>query len=352
MVGSSSLLSHASVPMIAPFNLPFRPHPLLRSGHSQTLMGWLLSSTDQPYSAKHHEVILDDYDRLLMHDDCPEAWQPGDRNAMLIHGLNGCHQSAYMVRIADKLNRLGIRTFRLDMRGAGAGMSLARNLYHAGRSEDLARALDAIAEICPGSPTAMMGFSLGGAVTLKMLGECGSNPPGNLDRAVAVCPPIDMKHCADSISRPRMQMYERYIVNGLTQQITQQRRTVSDSFLVEPCSTLRSIWQFDDEVTAPSCGFESAADYYRRCSSAPLLPEIRVPTLILTSQDDPVIPGAQFDNLRLPRAVTLEITRHGGHLGFICAAKDVADRRWMDQRIIAAITSDATVANRRKSYMG
>jgi len=313
-------------------------------------MGWLLSGSDQPYTAKRHEVILDDYDRLLIHDDCPEAWQPGDRTALLIHGLSGCHLSTYMVRIAGKLNRLGIRTFRLDMRGAGAGMSLARNVYHAGRSDDLARTLDAIARICPASPTAMLGFSLGGAVTLKMLGECGGTPPGNLDRAVAVCPPVDMKHCADSISQPRMQMYERYVVYGLRNHVSQQRNKVSDSFLVEPRRGLRGIWQFDNEVTAPSCGFESAADYYRRCSSGPLVPRIRVPTLILTSRDDPIVPGEQFDDLCLPRAVTLEITQHGGHLGFICSAKDVADRRWMDQRVIAAAISDATMANRRNRF--
>ncbi len=332
--------------MIDTFNLPFRPHPLLRSGHSQTLMALLLSHSNEPYSAARHEVFLDDCDRLLMHDDCPRTWQPGDHSALLIHGLSGCHQSAYMVRIAGKLNRLGVRTFRLDLRGAGAGMGLARNVYHAGRSEDLVRALEAIAKLCPGSPTAMLGFSLGGAIALKMLGECGDNPPGNLHRAVAVCPPIDLKRCADSISRPRMLMYERYFVNSLAQQLSQQRRKVSDSALIEPSRWVRSIWQFDDEVTAPSCGFESAADYYRRCSSGPHIPRIRIPTLILTARDDPVVPGELFDNLRIPSAVTLEITSHGGHLGFICAARDVADRRWMDHRVIAALTGTVPESSR------
>jgi len=326
--------------MMHRFHLPFRPHPLLRSGHSQTLAGWLLSQSNDTYRAKRHEVILDDYDRLLMHDDCPEQWQPGDRTVLLIHGLGGTHQSAYLVRVANKLNRIGIRTFRLDMRGAGAGMTLARNVYHAGRTEDIASALEAVAKICPGSPTALVGFSLGGAISLKLLGERGDNPPGNVDRAVAICPPLDMKSCADSISRPRMQMYERFFVSSLMQQVSQQRIKVEDSELVEPQGRVRGIWQFDNEVTAPSCGFESAEDYYKRCSSGPHVPHIRVPTLILTSRDDPLVPGTQFDDLKLSDSVKLEITEYGGHLGFICSAKHVADRRWMDQRVIAAIIHD------------
>ncbi len=326
--------------MIDRFHLPFRPHPLLRSGHTQTLAGWLLSQSNEPYSARQHKVVLDDYDRLLLHDDCPDSWQPGDRNALLIHGLGGSHQSCYLVRTAAKLNRLGIRTFRLDMRGAGAGMGLARKVYHAGRSDDIVRALEAVARICPQSPTALVGFSLGGAISLKMLGECGEHPPGKVDRAVVVCPPLDMKLCADSISRPRMHMYERYFVTGLMQQVSQQRIKVSDSALVEPRNRIRGIWQFDDEVTAPSCGFESAEDYYRRCSSGPYVPKIRVPTLILTSQDDPLVPSTQFDGIQLSSCVKLEITERGGHLGYICSSKHVPDRRWMDERVITAISYD------------
>ena len=100
-----------------------------------------------------------------------EAWQPADRSALLIHGLGGCHDSGYMQRIAHKLNARGVRVFRMDLRGCGAGMGLARLPYHSGRSEDARAALAAIARICRNSPTTLVGFSLGANMSLKLLGE-------------------------------------------------------------------------------------------------------------------------------------------------------------------------------------
>ena len=172
--------------MLAPASTAFRPHPLLRGGHFQTLAGFYLTGRPLAYKAQQHRVALADGDQLVLHDDQPADWQPGDRAALLIHGLAGCHQSSYMPRVAAALEERGIRVFRLDLRGCGAGVGLARMPYHGGRSEDAAAALETLTRLCPDSPVALVGFSMGGNIALKLLGELGDGRCGHLDCAVAV----------------------------------------------------------------------------------------------------------------------------------------------------------------------
>lgn len=344
----------------------FHPHPLLRNGHSQTLAGFLLFRTSIDEAASHHLVSLPDGDQIVLHDDCPPAWQPGDRTALLMHGLAGCHRSPYMQRIARKLNQRGVRTFRMDLRGCGAGELFARLPYHSGRSEDALAGLHKIVELCPGSPVSLVGFSLSGNIVLKLLGESPPDLPAHLDRAAAVSPPIDLAGCVEQLRTGTSRFYDRYFVRLLLQQIAARRRAGADLHLPEgwpgtnpaeatgaspPAAAAvgpagpappggralqvpRGIYEFDAAFTAPLCGFGTAENYYRLCSSAQFIRQIRVPTLILTAADDPLVPATPFWQLALPSAVTLQVTEHGGHLGFIGRSTHVPDRRWMDWRIV------------------
>ncbi len=312
----------------------FRPHPLLRGGHRQTLIGWLLSGAESDEAATKHEVPLDDGDRIVLHDDCPADWKAGDPTVLMLHGLCGSHRSAYMVRCAKKLNERGVRTFRMDLRGCGAGLALARYPYHAGRSEDATAALEAIARLCPDSPTTLVGFSLGGNITLKLLGECGERGPGNLDRGAAVCPPVDLRVCADSIERPAMTPYRRYFLSLLVQHVEQRREVLPEAPGGEWSAKPKSVWEFDDGFTARICGFGSAENYYRACSSARYVPHIRLPALILTASDDPLVPVEPFHRLQLSDSTELAITEGGGHLGFISDGQADPDYRWMDWRLV------------------
>src|SRR6516225_8797426 len=134
----------------------FRPYPLFPTGHLQTLAGIYLPQRTREETARQHRVPLPDGDQIILHDDCPAKWEAGDRTALMIHGLTGCHSSNYMQRIAARLNDRGVRTFRLDLRGCGAGLGLARLPYHSGRSDDAASALRKISALCPGSPTTLI----------------------------------------------------------------------------------------------------------------------------------------------------------------------------------------------------
>lgn len=345
----------------------FIPHVLFRGGHAQTLAAVVLRGPSVDETAVKHEVPLGDGDRLILHDDRPADWAPGGRAALLIHGLAGCHASPYMLRIARRLNARGIRTFRMDLRGCGAGVALARHSYHSGRSDDARQALLKIAELCPRSPVVLVGFSLGGNITLKLLGEAPASVPENLERGMAVCPPIDLLECVDALRRGVNRLYDRYFTRLLLEQVAARQNLVPDTIVppgwptsdarrsgthnrgkptctAHPPTPLqrlpRGIYEFDDRFTAPIAGFGSAENYYRLCSSAQFVHAIRVPTLILAAADDPLVPSAAYSRLTTPSAVSLHVAESGGHLGFLSRSNTDADWRWMDWRVVEWCCAD------------
>jgi predicted alpha/beta-fold hydrolase len=318
---------------------PFRSHPLVRGGHAQTLAGAYLPGRHPPYRARRHHVRLDDGDQLVLHDDCPEAWQPGDRSTLLIHGLGGSHTSGYMQRIARKLNARGVRAFRMDLRGAGAGMGLARLPYHSGRAEDARAALEAIARHLPQSPTTLVGFSLGANLSLKLLGDPEHATCGNLDSAMAVNPPMDLAACSRQIALRSNRLYDRYFVNVLVRQLRERSALLPDAPVGKFARPPRTLWEFDDNFTAVVCGFDSADDYYARASAAPHLEKVRVPTLVMAAADDPMIPSRLFVDARVSPAVQVHIAEGGGHLGYIGRRGIDADTRWMDWRVVDWVTA-------------
>jgi hypothetical protein len=319
----------------------FVPHALLRGGHVQTLAGYWLPGCRSPAGTVRHHVELSDGDQIVLHDDRPAGWTAGDRAALLLSGLAGCYQSGFLVRIAAKLNGRGVRTFRMDHRGTGAAVGLAQFPYHAGRSEDIRAALNCIGEMCPESPLAVAGFSLSGNMTLKLLGELPADVPAALDRAVAVNPPIDLTLCTTHMERPPSHLYGKHFTKLLCQQLREQPRLLADSVLERSSRPPRTLREFDELFTAPKAGFASADDYYTRSSASQFVPQIRVPTLILTSRDDPLVPPAPFESLELSSAVTLHIADAGGHLGYIARGGIDPDRRWMDWRVVDWITGGA-----------
>jgi predicted alpha/beta-fold hydrolase len=312
----------------------FEPHHVLKTGHAQTLAAFFLSALAHPERAHKHHVLLDDEDSLVLHDDRPADWQPGDRVAILIHGVCGTHRSPYCVRVARRLNGAGIRTFRIDLRGCGAGESLARKPYHGGCSPDLLAAVRWLTRVCPGSPITVLGFSLGGNITLKMLGEAPELIPPEVDQAVAVSPPIDILETARQLKRGSGRFYDHYFAGLLYKQLLKRRRLRSDLMDVKFRRRPRTVWEFDDVFTAPLGGFASAEDYYQKCSSALVVQNITTPTLVIMASNDPLIPVAPFQAAPWSPAVTLRMTNGGGHLGFIGRRTADPDRHWMDWRVV------------------
>lgn len=320
---------------------PFRPPSWLRNPHVQTIAGAYLPGLDFPYRAVRHEVVLPDGDRVILHDDCPSGWRAGERCVLMLHGVGGCHRSPYLVRLAGKLHALNVRSFRLDQRGCGASAATARGPGHAGRSGDVAAAIAQIASLTEHSPLALIGFSLGGNLVLKLLGEWSDQPAPTVDRAFAVAPPIDLKACAHNLERGSNHWYSRAFASRLMR-LVEQRLVENDGFPVPPPAPkrVRHLVEFDEWFTAPLSGFADVWDYYRRCSSAPLLRQIRVPTTVLVAVDDPLIPVEIFRRAEYSHTVRVIDTPYGGHMGYLGQAGIDPDRRWMEWRIVEWVTGE------------
>jgi predicted alpha/beta-fold hydrolase len=335
------------------FSIPdFKPHPLLRNPHAQTLAGAYLPSGRYVERAAKLRVPLPDGDTVVLHDDRPTNWRSGDRVALLVHGLAGCHQSSYMLRAAQKLVRRGVRTFRMDHRGCGAGEGLASLPYHGGRSDDVRAALQLLQTLCLGSPVAVVGFSLSGNIVLKLIGESPSTVPINVEKVLAVCPALDLGLCAHSLSGRWQKFYERYFVSSLCRQVHVNRRLRPDVPALNAGRRLKTLIEFDDLYTGPVCGFGTAENYYATNSARRHVANIRLPTLILIAEDDPLIPAASFDALQPPDNVLLHRTTHGGHLGYVGKPGVDGDSRWMDWRIVDWVTADVAPTRTSASKVG
>jgi predicted alpha/beta-fold hydrolase len=309
----------------------FRPLPLLGNPHVQTVLANALPGWSLRYPSEERQVALPDGDQLLVHDSAPNDWSEQGRVAILVHGLGGCHRSGYMQRVARLLLGRGMRVVRMDLRGAGGGVGLARKPYHGGCSDDVRAVVEEVQSHCPGSPLTLVGFSLGANIVLKLAGESVDRPVPGLEKVAALAPPIDFENCADLLALPRNRFYERYYVRALLRLVRQRQWHFPDD-PVPPFPSRLKLRQFDELYTAPRCGFQSATHYYRTVSSLPLVPRILVPTLIVTARDDPFIAVESFESLSVGPHIEIEIAAQGGHLGFL-GWDNAGGFRWAEERI-------------------
>lgn len=248
---------------------------------------------------------------------------PTPRLVVLVHGLGGSAESAYVLATAAQLLRAGIGVARLDLRGAGHSGTESTQMYHAGRTSDVRTVLAALAEepeaeAEDGPSLALMGFSLGGNVTLKLLGEDLEGLP--LSAGIAVSAPLDLAVGGEYLHHVAFGLYERAMLRGLRADVARFAGPLTDEERAAIASA-RSLEQFDDAFTARQNGWRDAAEYYAVNSSAQYLPRITVPTLVLHALDDPVVPPGPYRSidwtgLEAAGSVRRAITSNGGHVGF------------------------------------
>ncbi len=289
-------------------------------------------------STGRHHVPLDDGDELVLHDDCPADWRNGDPVVLLVHGLCGSHQSRYVVRIASKLFRRGVRTFRIDLRGCGAGEGLARTSTHCGRYTDLEPPIVRIGELAPDSPLTVCGFSLGGALTLS-LAATQPTPP-NWARAIAICPPVDLFAVERLLNRPLNRQYDQFFARRLWQSVLHRARTVPGAPSFDSMPRPRRLREFDERYTVPLGGYRDADDYYHQTSVVSRLEQIQLPTRIVAADNDPIVPLEPLLTAQLGSKSHLLATGCGGHLGFVGRRGDDPDRYWLDWRVIEWVLGD------------
>jgi predicted alpha/beta-fold hydrolase len=321
--------------------LAYRPHPLLRNGHFQTILAGIHEGSLSPRNATIVPVALDDGDHLVVHEEIGPPVAQESKLVILVHGLGGDHSSPYLQRTTQALLHRGCRVWRVDLRGSGQAMQLGWRPAHAGCSADLAAVVQMARQRYPQSPISMVGFSLSGNILLKMLGELGAGrlaislPEAGIQTAMAVAPPLDLHDCADNMDRWSRRLYTRYYLKLLEQQAAIKRDLWPQWKQLPSHPPVRSIRQFDSRYTAPLSGFRDWQHYYDEASSLPWLPEIKTPTEVILDRHDPIVTWSSFQKAQYdPNWVGFTHTKYGGHLGYFGIDDLGKIFRWMDYYVV------------------
>ena len=265
-------------------------------------------------------------------------WQPDPPSRptlVALHGLEGSSDAHYMLGIADKAFRRGFNVVRLNQRNCGGTEHLSSGLYHSGLTSDVQAVLEQLA--AEGLPSfAVSGYSLGGNLALKLAGGYGATPPPWLHAVCAVSPTLELGACMDLLERPSNRLYQWNFMQSLRRRMRKKARLFPGRYDLRGLWRLWSVRAFDDRFTAPHNGFAGAADYYYRAASMRVVDRIRVPSLVITAEDDPFIAVEPFRDPRVVGnpAISLVVTRHGGHCGFIEPARDGYDGYWAERAIV------------------
>ncbi len=240
---------------------------------------------------------------------------------ILLHGLEGTVRSHYAQGLLGEAARRGWAADLLIFRSCGSEMNRTRRFYHSGETSDLAFVVDRIVEQFPTAPLALAGVSLGGNVLLKFLGERGSDVPPQLRAAAAISVPFDLGRSSKRVNRGFSRIYQRFFLKSLTRKVREKVLVFPDLAAPERISSLRTLEDFDDAITAPLHGYRDAVDYYTRASSLHSLAGIRLKTLLLSAVDDPMLPPEVLDEVREAArdnpALHIEFVSKGGHAGFV-----------------------------------
>jgi predicted alpha/beta-fold hydrolase len=222
-------------------------------------------------------------------------------------------------------------------------------MYHAGLTSDTLHLIEQMKSARPGTPVYVVGYSLGGNVALKLAGELGTDAVELIRGVCAVSTPIDLGACVRALGERQNRIYEWRFLSRLKQRIRKRAETERGVYAVEALEKIRSVYEFDDKITAPYFGFGTADNYYETQSAKNFLGSIAVPTLIVQAKDDPLVPFDIFTvapGIRANPYVQLLAVDHGGHLGFL---SNSAPRFWVDRIIMRWIAErhDGIVENRK-----
>ncbi len=314
----------------------FKPAWWLKNPHLQTLYPALLRKTAAP-ALRRERLITPDGDFIDI-DWCGEDDNP---LVILLHGLTGSSQSVYIKGLQAKLLQQNFRSVALNFRGCSGESNHSARCYHSGDTQDIQFLYQVLRQREPKMPFAAIGFSLGGNVLLKWLGEQGENL--DLFAAVAVSVPLVLSTCATKLDYGFSKIYRANLLKELKVYIADKHQHLHalghqhEARKIEnlgDLSKINSFWEYDERVVAKLHGFQSAHDYYHRSSSRQFLKNIAVPTLIIQAVDDPFMTAEVIPKVdELSSHVQLEVTQGGGHVGFVGGKNPFKPFYWLETRI-------------------
>jgi predicted alpha/beta-fold hydrolase len=265
-----------------------------------------------------------------LHEDCPRDMPV----IVIVHGLEGSSDSNYVRGIADKAWARGFHAVRMNQRNCGGTERLTPTLYNSGLSGDYrAVLLELIAEGF--EQIYFAGYSMGGNLVTKMAGEWGAAPPKELRGVCAVCPALDLSACADALEETENYLYQRHFVKGLMSRYRRKVELFPERYTRDGFGPIRTVREFDDEITAPYFGFKDAEDYYEHAGAKCVLAQMTVPMLVITAKDDPFVPYEALMRAGVDKAAAVRFVAslHGGHCGFI-SRWEGKERFWAEERVV------------------
>jgi predicted alpha/beta-fold hydrolase len=317
---------------------PFEARRWLRGGHVQTIASFLLPR--RIHLPAPEERLVEVAPGIKIRCWC--YWQKSEEERtkaltlIVVHGLEGSTESQYMTGVARNGLSAGMNIVLMNQRNCGGMNHLAPTLYNSSLSGDVAAVARNVVERDGVSRFALIGFSMGGNLVLKLAGEWGSDGPAEFRAVAAVCPAMDLAASADALHEPGNRIYELYFLTQLFRRFRNKAKMFPKDFDVlrlRGVSTLRS---FDDRVTAYYCGFAGAADYYARAAAAKVVDRIAVPALILHAANDPFIRVEEETRRKIagnPNIIYVE-TQDGGHCAFIGRRNGGDDGRWAEHEVV------------------
>ncbi|MFB6229642.1 MAG: YheT family hydrolase [Salinibacter sp.] len=320
----------------------YSPPPFLSGGHTQTLYASLVRQVDFAYDHRERiETPDDDFldlDWATASSPVPAGRDGARRVAVLTHGLEGSARRGYTRGMARAFVRRGWDVCALNLRGCSGETNRQVATYHSGKTDDLALVVDHVLGRDYDS-VALVGFSLGGNLTLKYLGERGSQVDDRIQAAVALSAPVDLDASAHQIDRWTNWHYTQYFLHSLRQKMRVKAEQHPNRVSTDRLRRIRSLRGFDDAYTAPLHGFRDADDYYRQASSKPVLSDVAVPALLLNAANDPFLADPCYPHsiAQAHAHLVLEVPESGGHVGFV--SFNDAGEYWSERRAFSFLAS-------------
>jgi len=304
--------------------------PLFHNPHLQSILAhfWPRPDVSADFPVERRFVRTEPGVQVLVVSQRPPG--PARGEIVMVHGLEGSGDANYIRSLAAAALRSGFAAHRFHMRTCGGTEHLCDTLYHAGLTSDLLVVLREFRREGR-EPAAVVGFSLGGNVVLKLAGELGASGNELIRCVVGASTPLDLAACSRRIAEPDNRIYQERFVRRMRDRLCATGRYRREEF-----AGLHTVEALDDRFTAPGFGFGDASNYYRTQSAIRHLQDIRVPTLLIQAKDDTFIPFSIYESpeVRSNACVRLIVTEHGGHLGFLGRAPN---RFWLDQVIMEFI---------------
>lgn len=318
----------------------FKPVFGLKNRHIQTLY----SSLFRKYSNINLEVekfILKDGDFLECYWHNKPKTNSNTPIVILFHGLAGSYKSPYIQGTMSKLAENGFASVLMHFRGCSGVPNKLPRSYHSGESSDAASWIEHVNSNFSNSKIFTVGYSLGGNMMLKLLGELGNR--STITAAISVSAPLELDICAKKMDKGFSKFYQYILLKDLNVALEKKYDTFDMNSYInlkkEDIKNLKTFWKFDGAYTAPIHGFNSAQDYYTKCSSKQYLKKIKTPTLIIHSLDDPFMTNEVLPSKdEVSEYITLEISKSGGHVGFV-GGSFFKPEYWLEKRIVDYFTS-------------